>query len=944
MHEPAVSTNIGLYRSGVTSPERLRRTSVGRDRTLDKAIESLRGSVGRKSKHHTLFIGPRGIGKTHLLSCIEAAVESDEALCASMIVARFPEESNQTLSFADFLIGLCRILKDTLEDDPLWAQLFASVETEDDDAIVVDTVLPAIREQNRLHKRTLLIMLENLGEIFTRQIRNQQDIASLRKFFMADNGCLLLATAPMHFDGITDVGQPFYDFFDIQILENLSFEETAEVIRRNLEWDTCTDLLETFDNMRPKLQALYTMTGGNPRLTLMLYELIANESVTRVHDQFQLLLDRISPFYQSRLNDLSPAQRAVLECLADMRDQEKTPAAIARRMRTSQQEISSLLKRLSDAHYLRSSQNPQDKRSRLYTIREGFFDLWLAMNLSRNARKRLPFLLEFFKLFYPSIDAREKKRRELRVKLASESDRDAEKALDYLSEIGSEKERADAKFDMARVYAARGVADQTVNCVLEAAPLARDGVSLSIARFVASTECASDYLSEIEEMIACWEAHRSGNFEAFAHRLISMGEKLTLGSFSETKLSFLRNTLESLGDSEERVEQRLKIASVLYELARWEESEELLRAALAEATTLPGSKLVATASNNLGLLLKDTNRIAEAEPLFRQALAVDESTFGSQHPKVATDLNNLALLLQDTNRLVEAETLMRRAIAIDDAAYGRLHPQLATGLNNLACLLHDTNRIGEAEPLLEEALTIDETVFGHEHPSVANRLNNLARLYHETGRTEEAEPLLRRALAIDEAVFGHEHPTVANRLNNLALVLKDKGRIKEAERMFRQALHIDEVAFDAQHPKVAIRLTNLGLLLRETGRLEEAELLMRRALDIDEAAFGTQHPTLGTDLNNLAVLLQNAGQVDEAEPLLRRALRIDEAAFGGQHPKMAIRLNNLALLLKQTNRIEEAEQSMRRAVDILDSFRVQTGHEHPHFQRAKANYQACRQP
>lgn len=159
MPEPAISTNIGLYRSGITSPERLRRTSVGRDHVLGNAIESLHGSVGKKSKHHMLFIGPRGIGKTHLLSCIENTVGSDEALSARVVVARFPEESNQTLSFADFLIGLCRILKDVLKDETLWAQLFARVETEDDDARVADTVVPAIREQNRLRKRTLLVML-----------------------------------------------------------------------------------------------------------------------------------------------------------------------------------------------------------------------------------------------------------------------------------------------------------------------------------------------------------------------------------------------------------------------------------------------------------------------------------------------------------------------------------------------------------------------------------------------------------------------------------------------------------------------------------------------------------------------------------------------------------------------------------------------------------------
>ena len=113
MPEPAPHSKFGLYRSGVTNPERLRHTSVARQHLLNDAIESLRGSVGRKSKNHLLFIGPRGIGKTHLLSCIEDVVQSDEALDASVVVVRFPEESNRTLSFADFLIGMCGILKES---------------------------------------------------------------------------------------------------------------------------------------------------------------------------------------------------------------------------------------------------------------------------------------------------------------------------------------------------------------------------------------------------------------------------------------------------------------------------------------------------------------------------------------------------------------------------------------------------------------------------------------------------------------------------------------------------------------------------------------------------------------------------------------------------------------------------------------------------------------
>ena len=867
MPEPALHSNIGLYRSGVTSPERLRHTSVARRHLLDNAIESLRGSVGRKSKNHLLFIGPRGIGKTHLLSCIEDVVQSDEALGASVVVVRFPEESNRTLSFADFLIGMCGILKDVLEDEPLWSELFATVQTEKDDARVADTLVPAIREENRRRDRTLLVMVENLGEILGRQIRDKNDVAALRKFLMADNGCLLLATAPLHFDGITDIGQPFYDFFDIQILENLSFEETVEVIRLNLEWEERKDILDTLEDMRPRLQALYRMTGGNPRLTMMLYELIAHESITSVQEQFHLLLDRISPFYQGRLNDLPPGQRALLECLASMRDQEKTPAAIAARMRMSQQETSSLLKRLSDAHYLRAVGHPRDRRSRLYAIREGFFDIWLAMNLSRGARKRMPFLLDFFSLFYPRFEAREEKRLQLREKLLEEGSVDAGQALDYLSEVGDEAERATAKFDIARIYARCGVAEQAAGYVLEAAPLAGDGVSRSIARIVTNAPSAPDYLTEIEEMIEAWEMHRSGEFEAFAHRLAEMGKGLTLQTFSETRLAFLRDTLESMGNSEERITQRLRIAAVLEELARWKESEEQQRRALAEATALANAKIVAVVSNDLAALLLNTNRLGEAEPLMRRALEINESAFGNQHPTVAICLNNLAALLLNTNRLGDAEPLMRRALEINEAAFGNRHPTVAICLRNLAVLLLNTNRLGDAEPLMRRALEIDEAAFGNQHPTVASSLNNLATLLQATNRREEAEPLMRRALEINEVVFGGQHPTVATDLNNLATLLRDTYRAEEAEPLMRRALEIDEAAFDEQHPALARDLNNLATLLHATNRLKEAEPLMRRSLDI-LGSFGRQtgheHPQLQSAKANYQALQRAIGP-DESD-------------------------------------------------------------------------------
>src|SRR6266516_2917658 len=88
---------------------------------------------------------------------------------------------------------------------------------------------------------------------------------------------------------------------------------------------------------------------------------------------------------------------------------------------------------------------------------------------------------------------------------------------------------------------------------------------------------------------------------------------------------------------------------------------------------------------------------------------------------VAKDLNNLAGLLRATNRLTEAEPLYRRALAIDEKSYGPNHPEVATDLNNLALLLMDAKRLGEAEPLHRRALAIDEKSFDPEHPTVAIR-------------------------------------------------------------------------------------------------------------------------------------------------------------------------------------------------------------------------------
>jgi tetratricopeptide (TPR) repeat protein len=106
--------------------------------------------------------------------------------------------------------------------------------------------------------------------------------------------------------------------------------------------------------------------------------------------------------------------------------------------------------------------------------------------------------------------------------------------------------------------------------------------------------------------------------------------------------------------------------------------------------------------NNLAGLLYKTNRLAEAEPLYRRALQIDEQSYGPNHPDVAISLNSLAALLQATNRLAEAEPLIRRALEILTTSLGGSHPNTQTVADNYARLLR---AMGKPEAEISKVLS-----------------------------------------------------------------------------------------------------------------------------------------------------------------------------------------------------------------------------------------------
>jgi hypothetical protein len=67
--------------------------------------------------------------------------------------------------------------------------------------------------------------------------------------------------------------------------------------------------------------------------------------------------------------------------------------------------------------------------------------------------------------------------------------------------------------------------------------------------------------------------------------------------------------------------------------------------------------------------VQNTGAARSVDAAAKKPRPIWEKSFGPEHPNIAAGLNNLALLLQTMNRLAEAEPLMRRALALDEKSY-----------------------------------------------------------------------------------------------------------------------------------------------------------------------------------------------------------------------------------------------------------------------------------
>ncbi|HIP83308.1 MAG TPA: tetratricopeptide repeat protein, partial [Desulfocapsa sulfexigens] len=706
---------IGLYRRDLTDPARLCATTIGRQHLLNDLLEKLERRRKKKSGQNHLFIGPRGIGKTHLLTLLEQGINTNATLKNSYTIIRFPEESNRVLSFADLLLGLIDLLAE-VEEDSDFRKLHNKLEIEDQDTVIIDYILPRLKHYHKQSGKILLIMMENLDVLFTQQLKKKQDIHRLRSLLMDNSHIMLIGTAPIFFPALNDVKHPLYDFFDIQIVEELGQEETLALIKVHLQWDKRDDLLQQFEQLKPRILAMHTLTGGNPRLLTMLYELIAEEDLSDIKARFHQMLDRITPFYQERIKDLPPQERALLETIALMRTGQRTPVNIARKFRKPRHQTSVLLKRMTDAGYLSVSPHPTDKRSRLYRIKEGFFDIWLAMNESRAQRKHLPYLVEFFALWYADVQTRELKRQQLREKLERLSDVARKNELDmlgYLSEASDEgSEKQQTKMELAIRQLKLGSREEAKVLLKESEKLLIEkpgGLLVWMHDKVdqwADGMQSVDLIGRMEKIVEYWQQQRSGDLEQAARLFHTLRLDFSSHGLHQLHIALLQDRLQEIDKPEQETELLLQIANSQYTDGQLSNALTTLNHVLGIAKVIENRKLEGTTLNNISQIYHSRGDYETALKYLQESLAIRQE-IGDKSGE-GTTLNNISQIFKARGDYETALKYLQQSLAIQQEIGDKSGE--GTTLNNISQIYDSRGDYETALKYLQQSLAIRQEI------------------------------------------------------------------------------------------------------------------------------------------------------------------------------------------------------------------------------------------
>jgi serine/threonine protein kinase/Tfp pilus assembly protein PilF len=176
------------------------------------------------------------------------------------------------------------------------------------------------------------------------------------------------------------------------------------------------------------------------------------------------------------------------------------------------------------------------------------------------------------------------------------------------------------------------------------------------------------------------------------------------------------------------MEARRQLAATLVDYGRLDEAEPLLEQVLAFQRRVLGARHsdVGSTLNSQAILAWKRGDDARAVALLDEAVAIWRE--GEHEGRLAGGLHNLGMVLRDAGRLAEAEAKLREALAMRERVFGPDHVPVAMSLRLLGEIAIHAGRFDEARAMLERALRIEIARHGEQHPQTALVRLSLARL------------------------------------------------------------------------------------------------------------------------------------------------------------------------------------------------------------------------
>jgi tetratricopeptide (TPR) repeat protein len=380
-------------------------------------------------------------------------------------------------------------------------------------------------------------------------------------------------------------------------------------------------------------------------------------------------------------------------------------------------------------------------------------------------------------------------------------------------------------------------------------------------------------------------------------------------------------------------DHEIAVADDAFNDGNYVEAEQDYRRSLAIARQLHlGEKETATSLASVAQSLRYEKKYAEAEPLFRQALAIRERVLPPNHPRTTNTIEGLGVALAGQNRLDEAETYYLRALAIWDRTPEDNPCRHGSVLDELGKLYFRQGKYEKAEPMYQRALTLWEQA-KEKCGVIVPVMNDLAFLYQAQGSLDKAEAMYQRTIPMLQKELDDEQPElVAIQRAQLARVYLAEKKFAEAAPLLEQAVSVLEKSGPSQRETLLRTLAIYRIVLQELHQ------------DADEARIQAQIDAInGTKVRSVDPLLRWQGLMslvnqtrlpEQMTPLLLEALREVEKLPPGT--ELAETLSRLGILSVGTHN-DQAEQYYARALSIYENVLGKDSNEVAHTLENLAN-------